>query len=197
MVNKFQLLALTVAIGVLSHAAQAEASLLAGGALDDNSDLAAWTIGGSSLPAISNGAFGLAPQAGAGYLGFTGNGLNPGGFVSQTVPVSIGQSYRLEFYWGGRGIGGAQVTVSGDGSDLITQEFTADTIGVWTKAILDFQATSSSVLIKFQETTVDSVNKGPGIDTVSLVAVPEPTTIIVWSLLGLAGTGIWRRKASV
>ena len=197
MLKQARLLLVIVAIGGISLCAQADASILAGGGFDDANDLAAWTIGGNSLPVISGDAFGLAPQAGDGYLAFTGNNVVENGFAYQDVVVTSGQWYRLEFYWGGRGIGGAQVTVTADdGGALVSEEFTANTIGIWTLASYDFQAGNSPIRIQFQETSDNSVNKGPGIDSVSLTAIPEPATFIVWSLLGGLGIFVtsWRRR---
>jgi hypothetical protein len=173
---------------VAAVAAPAQANLVLGGDFDSDPDLSQWTLGGSSNPVITIGeAYGLGPQAGAGYLGFTGNGVTEDGFVRQSITgLTSGEDYRLNFYWGGRGVAGSAVTASltngtGTSGDIYQQEFNVGTIGVWTPEEVVFNAPSSTVTLQFQETSANSVNKGPGIDTVSLLLdgppPPPPPTV--------------------
>ena len=197
MFRKFHLVALTVAIGVLLPCTQAGASLLLGGDFDDATDFSNnWTTGGSGTPQISGDAFNLAPQAGDGYLAFTGNSSSgANGFAYQDVNgLVIGQTYRLEFYYGVRGGNtNGKVSVSSNGSDLVTEEFNAAAVGVWEMETIDFQATSSTVRIQFQETSTNSKSTGPAIDSASMRAVPEATAFVVWTVLGSVGIVARRR----
>lgn len=179
---------------------RANANLIVGGGFNSLSDLTDnWTTGGSSIPTVTVGtAFGLGPQAGAGYLAFTGNGASENGFAEQTISVTPELTHTLGFYYGTRGLVGGSVTASITESvfgDLGSTQFSAGTVGVWEFATLTFVPSSSSVTVRFQESSATSVGRGPGVDTVSLIASPEPSTAVL-SFLGLLSLNFvgWRRR---
>jgi len=167
---------------VAAVAAPAQANLVLGGDFDSDADLAQWTLGGSSNPVITIGsAYGLGPQAGAGYLAFTGNNATENGYVRQSITgLTSGDDYRLDFYWGGRGTAGSAVTarLTSDGGtpgDVYQQQFNVGTVGPWTPEQVVFTAPTSAVTLEFQESSANSGGKGPAIDTVSLLPdVPPP-----------------------
>lgn len=176
--------AFAAAMSFTSHSAHA-VNLLAGGGFDSAADLANWNVGndgGGADPVITLGpAFGLGPESGAGYLGFTGNDVNENGYVEQTVAVTPGEVYALNFFYSTRGSSPTAVTVTGSGAstgDLLSEAFDATAVGVWSEATEYFVPTTNSVTIRFQESSANSQSKGPGVDTASLVEVPTAMTML-------------------
>lgn len=179
--TKTQLFAIAV-LAMLGLAMPTHAvNILSGSGFDSNSDLAEWTVGndgGGQNPIIQIGsAFGLAPHAGAGYLAYTGNNVSEDGFVEQTVAVTPGTPYALNFQFSGRGGGTGNgtpsVTATASGTtagDLLSKQYTVATAGTYEEVTEYFTPTTNSVTIRFQESSASSVNQGPGIDSASLVA---------------------------
>lgn len=193
-----------VLVSLLSvMSSMANANLIEGGDFDSTTDLSDWvvTVGSSGSAAIAVGpAFGLGPQAGAGYLAFTGNDsvFNVGGKVHQLISgLTVGETYKFSYFYGGRGSvdatdptvtaslsSGTSTTVTGD---IFTQtNNTNAVVGNWNMVMAMFTATTTDLLVSFQETSGDSRSKGPAIDSASLVQVSTPSTFAILLLGALS-----------
>jgi hypothetical protein len=140
-----------------------------------------------------------------------GGGENTGAYLSQTIGnFAGGGTYRLSYdsgcnagsdlshitYWG--------VQIIADGVTIASQDLSQQNVGVLTGSFgflhreLDFTVapTVQSITIKFLD---ECPNGGIGIDTaldsIAVIAVPEPSTmaLLVIGLLGLCGRGKMKR----
>jgi hypothetical protein len=161
-----------------------------------------WTIGGNGVerwdPGTTPlGAPGTADDgAWAVDLAFftTGNGI-----VSQQLATTVNTIYDMTFalgnstFFGRDGTGVVDVYIDGNlvGS-LNTPTATSPTI-VWADFAIQFQATSPSTVIEFRNTQ-DPVDHFAFLDNVAVnAAVPEPTSLMVWSAIGTIGLMFSRR----
>jgi len=90
-----------------------------------------------------------------------------------------------------------------DGLNPIT--YTFDTSGYsetnmgWVVNTYDFVAVSTTTLLSFENKTTGNYNPyyGAALDSVSVDPIPEPVSLIIWSLFGLGtmfGLRVWRRR---
>jgi hypothetical protein len=130
-----------------------------------------------------------------------GNSPAPFGGVTQSIATSVGQPYRLSFYIGALennsfdpNLGGP-VTIrasAGATSADFTFEPLANSGMQWMPFDLGFTATSGITAISLLSIAGENFH---GIDNVSVTAVPEPRTIVLWSVI--VGTSLmavtWRK----
>jgi hypothetical protein len=133
--------------------------------------------------------------AGGNFVGADGD-PRYNGAIQQTVSgLSAGQQYSLSFYWAGAQLSGAGGTPSESwqvslGSETYsTSPLTLPSVGAftgWQQATMTFTATSSSEVLSFLATESGPFGGQPIVllDGVSLNAVPEPSTFVIWSILG-------------
>jgi len=145
----------------------------------------------------------LAPQLGSDGLAI-GNHMevNPNGLdtVFQTVVPSnlLSTSVTLNFDAWDRGISTGTYSVTGSVSgSLVAATPIAMNSNSWTLDTQTFNVVSGEMVsISFTAVTGNSANS-PHIDQVELNAdvIPEPTTLVIWSLLATLGIGVcWRRR---
>ncbi len=122
------------------------------------------------------------------------------GGAQQTLATVPGQEYVLSFWV--RNPANTQdplpneFQVQWDGVSLYDNEWHSpsldpDSHGVWVNWTFDVVASSSATLLSFE----GKANDAFAVDDVSVDPVPEPATILVWSLLGAAswlGMRVWR-----
>jgi hypothetical protein len=120
---------------------------------------------------------------------------SPGDSISQTVNgLSPGQYYQVSFLLSAWSVaGGASMDVTIDG---VTKNFTSFSQS-YASDSFDFVATGPSDTLMFKNVGVWGVSY-PQIDSVSLTAVPEPTTMVAGALLllpfGMSTLRVLRRS---
>lgn len=158
----------------------------------------AWALGGDTsfieigkrldaLPPIGMSAIPVYQQDYAAQMGNTGEGT-----LSQTVNVTAGQKYQFSFaLWAGDA-GGSNSFKADVGGNTAFFQTAFDTGGAWDLKTYSFVPTSDTAEIKFTSSSVDYFY----VDAVSLVPIPEPTTIAGLASLGLLGGAAfwWRRR---
>ena len=145
----------------------------------------------------------LFPNSGA-YFAEFGNYPGPD-TISQTFRTKVGQEYDFSFWLASEGYVNSDLTPNNmtvtwaDGSPSGPPEgdpvvFNGSvTSTTWTEYSYRLTADSSLTTITFSAYDNPSFI---GLDDVSVSCIPEPATIIIWSLLGGLGIalGVWRRK---
>jgi choice-of-anchor C domain-containing protein len=123
------------------------------------------------------------------------------GSISQTVNTSAGQEYQLSFWMAGNTDGGNTVkslTALIDGNTLATAKF--DTTGHsrtdmgWTEYSYDFVSAGGPTAVSFQSNEENAY--GAALDNVSLQAVPEASTVVLFGLMLVGGAFLLRNRAS-
>ena len=142
-----------------------------------------WTVSQGTIDYI-----GTAWQASEGARSLDLQGLASGG-IQQTFNTTIGETYRVTFDLAGNPFGGSaikEMRVSAGGSSA---DFSFNTTGKsnsnmgWLSKSWDFTANSTTTTLEF--IGLGSGTNGPALDNVSVIAVPEPS-----SMLGLLGLGV-------
>lgn len=116
------------------------------------------------------------------------------GFISQSIPTTVGTTYDLSFFL--RNDGGSPNLFTADWGS--TRLVTLSNVGPfgWTSYDFPVTATSSTTTVTFgfrQDQTFFHFDDASV--TESSGAVPEPSTLIIWSLLGGVGAVFpWRRR---
>ena len=121
---------------------------------------------------------------------------NTEGTISQTFGTKVGQAYNLSFYYSNNSYGSPQpasadVSVTGTllhlHVDILHSGSTPSNMN-WTLFSADFTANSSSTTLTFAANDVaPCCNGGITLDSVSVSAVPEPST---WAMMGLGFLGL-------
>jgi Protein of unknown function (DUF642)/PEP-CTERM motif len=156
------------------------------------------TTNNVDLVSVLAGVWSAAPKSGNQYLDLVGFG-NTGG-IAQSFATTVGKVYNVSFWFGNNP--DSTSTASADvvvlGAPGISTEFShsfsaTNNIG-WTQFFGSFTANSAVSEIEFTN-TVGANNGGVLLDSVSVAAVPEPST---WAMmiLGFMGVGFmaYRRK---
>lgn len=143
-----------------------------------------WTVSLGSIDYM-----GTLWQASNGSRSLDLEGLFGSGAIQQTFNTTIGATYRVTFDLAGNPAGGSaikQMRVRTGGSSA---DFSFDTTGKsfsnmgWVSKSWDFTANSTTTTLEFVGLT-NSI-AGPALDNVSVIAVPEPS-----SMLGLLSLGV-------
>jgi choice-of-anchor C domain-containing protein len=140
-----------------------------------------WTVVSGSVDLIHNY---WQPAEGTQSLDTAGN---ISGKIQQTIATTIGTTYRLTFDMSGNPDGNPTIKSLLVTFGSVSQTFNFDTTGItranmgWTAMSWDVVATSSSSLLSFQDS--GGTAYGSALDNVSLVAVPEPATVVAGALL--------------
>jgi choice-of-anchor C domain-containing protein len=114
--------------------------------------------------------------------------------LSQTFATTIGQLYEVSFDLSGNPQGGTAIKQMLVLVDSVSRQYSFDTTGlgisslIWTPTSLLFKASSTSATLSFLNLSSMPTSYGAVIDNVSVVAVPEPASLLLISagLLGLA-----------
>ena len=147
-------------------------------------------------------AYGLDPAAdGIQFVDLNGT---PGpGNIFQVLSTVAGQLYELTFAHASNntnsvGLFGVWDGIDASGAAIIALTPFADgpTSPLdWQYVTAQFTALSDNTTIAFGSFLPPSGNAGAMVDAVSVQAVPEPMTVIVWGTLGLCGSAVaWRVK---
>ncbi len=212
---------LVVVVVVAALAASAQASIVVNGSFEDaamgysvppdggfttlyggSTAIDGWQVIDGSVDWI-NGYW----QAADGTKSLDLAGLSDGGVLANTVTTVVGQEYTLTFAMAGNpdDNGDAlqrtkQMLVTVD--DVAAEVFTFDTTNRtrsdmgWTWHSIAFVADSESTILKFENIPgLNPAYYGAALDAVSIDPVPEPATLLVWSILGAAswlGMRVWR-----
>jgi hypothetical protein len=177
--------------------------------------------GVSGFPYLSGGQIGSGGDVGVGawdngYVPGTSLSTNAVAFIetfnpqatlslTQTVTgLTPGQMYELSYYENGRADSRVNPTTAETfvgGVSLVAAHLVqpVDTIGVYSNAFVQrtaqFTATAESMVLEFRATQLNGNDSFLVIDNVSIVAVPEPSTLILSTagLIGLLATA-WRKR---
>jgi hypothetical protein len=161
-------------------------------------DMTDWTVQTASLAWIGpSNPFGLTASDGGYFLDLSGyhdNAPYAGVLQSQTIPTTIGAQYRLTFDIGtdpqyDTAPVGVQVTA---GSASATFTSTPVNPNQWQSFTFDFIATSTSTSLSLVG-QAGTDEKYIGLDNVSLVVIPEPSTLALLGGPGLLAAAAWRR----
>lgn len=190
--------------------ATAGANLLSNGSFEDTpapagsftdltagQTMGAWTITNGSVDLI-NGYW----QAEDGTQSVDMSGLDAG-TIAQTVGTNAGQEYQLSFWMAGNTDGGNAVkslTSLINGQDVAGSPFLFNSAGQsksdmgWTEYSYDFVSAGGPTTVSFQSNEQNPY--GPALDNVSLKAVPEASTLVLFGLLLVGGSIVLIRKRS-
>ncbi len=126
--------------------------------------------------------FGLTPFDGNQHFGFNGNNPAPGTLIEQTFATTIGQAYSVAFAIG-RNNGffnqalGLKAEIFGAGNGILSTLAASppDSVG-YAMATFSFVANSGATTLRFTDISGSNPNTDLFIDSVSVTAVPEPST---------------------
>ena len=165
-----------------------------------NTDLTGWTVTAGSIDWI-----GGYWEASDGDRSIDLGGLEAGTIVGQVFATTPGQWYALTFDMAANPDNNhqpnpkkLQVTVSGTNPTiedfLFTPTSTTKTDMGWQTKTLLFEASDAATSLQFADLTGGAF--GAALDNVSVVAIPEPATLAIWSLFGAgaAAVGAIRRR---
>jgi len=201
--------ALAIVAGFAANPAHASVNLLSNGSFEDplvsggfntintGGTMGAWTVTDASIDHIGNYW-----QAEDGNQSVDLSGNAPG-TIAQTVSTTAGQQYELSFWMAGNTDGGATVKSLAaliNGNTLANTTF--DTTGKshgdmgWVEYTYDFVSTGGPTTVSFASTEAGGSPYGAALDNVSLKAVPEASTVILFGLMLVGGAFMLRTRAS-
>lgn len=113
--------------------------------------------------------------------------------ITQNTPTAIGQQYVLDFWVnngsdGNVGVGNDGLTVFWEGAEALDISPLPAQVNTWLNYTLYLTATSNGSQLEFQGFDVPL---GIYLDDISLVAVPEPSTVV---LLAVSAAGLTMRS---
>jgi hypothetical protein len=159
----------------------------------------AWHITAGNVDLVHQaGGWPAPPVSSPNYLDLNGN---TAGTIQQSFTTIVGQNYNLSFYFSNNPGGSphpatASVDVSLFSGNVQHDHATTSDLG-WLFYTHNFTANSTSTTLQFAELD-NCCNGGILLDSVSVSAVPEPST---WAMivLGFAGVGFlaYRRNGKV
>jgi len=122
--------------------------------------------------------------------------------ISQSFTTTVGKSYELSFYYGGYTTVGSPrpqtLGVEVTGTSLIFSNSVTppsySNPAVFENFTDTFTATSTSTTLTFLDETVDTTKSDGVLDTVSVTAVPEPSTMALSAAGGLFSLLALRRR---
>jgi choice-of-anchor C domain-containing protein len=153
-----------------------------------------WTVSQGSIDYI-----GTLWQASNGSRSLDLQGLTSG-TIQQTFNTTIGATYRVTFDLAGNPIGSPaikQMRVRTGGSSA---DFSFDATGKsatnmgWVSKSWDFTANSTTTTLEF--IGLGGGRNGPALDNVSVIAVPEPSSMLGLLSLGVLGIGSALKRQS-
>jgi len=154
----------------------------------ETGDFTGWTQSGNL------GLTGITPESHSGLWAALFGPIGSQGFISQNIPTTVGSTYDLSF-WLRNDSGSPNLFTADWGS---TNLVTLSDVGFFGWTFYDFPvtATSSTTTVTFGFQQDDTFfNFDDASLTESSGAVPEPSTLIIWSLLGGVGAVFpWRRR---
>jgi hypothetical protein len=177
----------------------ANANVLVDGGFDSSTSFTpSWVISPSFNNQSSVTSAGeYSPQGGPNYalLSYNGNGGNLA-TLTQTFAAAIAQFYTFSFYYNTDSQNPFELKASFDGNNLVTIQ--NSNVSGWTLETFTVFGSVGTNTVQFSFYDSGSTERGQGnigLDTVSVTAVPEPST---WAMiiLGFAGVGFmsYRRK---
>ena len=167
---------------------------------------AGWISSGGGINGPDTGFYGssgyqpFAPTSTAGVSDFSFL-QGKGALIAQTAATTPGQSYKLAFDAAARGDNPSAVlevilTNATNGSRIITLT-PAITNADFTPFFLNFTADSGSTKIEFLNNSPAGIDDTVDVSNVSMAAVPEPATLDVFAVSGIALLLIRREKHRV
>lgn len=213
--KRFGILSVAVFVFGLSGATQASAtSLIVNGSFELPNQSGGWSLlANGSVPGwtttdpaglieIDNpSVFGGGSTAYDGAQSLEVNANNPEAVQQTVTGLTVGQTYVLSWAYGDRpGSGNEELQVF-FGSDLVATNTDAlegsNPAVLWFPNALIVTATSTSEVLSFNGVYVDgSPSYGNELDAVSLVATPEPSSLLLFALgLALLGCAGLRRQS--
>jgi choice-of-anchor C domain-containing protein len=160
---------------------------------DPNPTIGAWTVTSGSVDLINTY---WTAEDGNQSLDMSGNGP---GSIAQTVNTTAGETYQLSFWEAGNTDGGSTVKslsaiVNGTqiGDALFDDTGKSRSNMGWQQYSYDFTSSGGPTTISFQSN--EPSPWGPALDNVSLQAVPEASSVILFGLLLVGGSIVLIRK---
>jgi Protein of unknown function (DUF642)/PEP-CTERM motif len=170
----------------------------------------AWTVGGAAggvsvvSGTFAQGCCTFAAEDGAQWLDLTGSGVNAVEGVKQNVTTIPGAQYLVSFWVGNvfdpTGIFGTTSSVNvrtlGVGATsfgIFTNASTVPGVQVWQQFSLTFTAVTTTTMLDFVNADPSNDNSN-GLDNISLNAIPEPGTALLFGI-GAVGLGLTRRRS--
>ena len=178
---------------VLAANTVAGAAIVNNGGFDSGS-FSGWTQSGdtAATSVVPNGEY--TPQAGSDYAQLSPHDT---GGLSQNIVLTSGQEYAFTFWYQTDGFQPFALTASFDGTQLFS--VSSGSTGGWVEETFYETAASGPNSISFSFSDGHSNDQGEGyigLDSVSVSAVPEPST---WAMiiLGFCGVGFmaYRQKS--
>jgi len=205
-----QRMALTLAVGIfIGIATSAHGEMIVNGGFEDAplAPIGGWAEvpGGFSFPGWTVGGQGVDlhntyhTAAHSGNQSLDLSGLEPGS-ITQSVATTPGTTYLLSFWYSGQPFhpygGDAYAEVLWDGGLVDTIHLPASPSPTdinWTFAGYELSANTTSSLLTFNSL---SPNGGIMLDDVSLNAVPEPSTLLLFGIgaFGITSFAWWKRR---
>ena len=213
--KRFGILSVAVFIFFLSGATQATAtSIIVNGSFELPNESGSWgMLANCSVPGwTTTDPAGLIeidnPTVfGGGSIAYNGaqslevNANHPEDVQQTVTGLTVGQTYVLSWAYGDRPVSGDEKLQVFFGSDLVATN--TDTLEgsnpsvLWSPNVLIVTATSTSEVLSFNGIYVDGpVSYGNELDAVSLVATPEPSSLLLFALgLALLGCAVLRQQS--
>jgi hypothetical protein len=168
--------------------------------------LVGWSVGGSGGPVTYSNDYYYGARFDAVHgtyqVAFSGGDDAPGTFLSQSFDTVVGQQYGVRFFVGRLGHDFQMVSLTASAlsasDDILAslQVFPPDELpdfyGYGPLQSFSFTATTATTTLRFTDTSLDTNGVDVLLDKVAVVAVPEPSTLILTA--AALGACIARRR---